>query len=162
METRIRNSDLETLPGPWQADDMEPQTWVEETGTAALALAYSTILWPDFVENRSGVFLERAYNEAYVDAWFDKLGGDVSAVEATVNHLHLSDIFETDSDLEPTIAGALGARMVDVWSAKLAMEFPGRRFVVQCSGPDETQSIEDCVITFYSQPQVPPAPSTEE
>lgn len=122
----------------------------------AQAHALLSVVWPEVVEVEGCVV--RATRAGSVAAWMTNTGGDVSAVERVVNHLHLWDLFEDgDGELTDTeraaqaVAEAFVARVVaDGWRASLAAGFPDRRFVVEESG--EADGEYGPTVTFWSVP----------
>ena len=69
------------------------------------------------------------------------------AVEAVLNHRHVRDLFAgTQPSREQVVY--LGRLLREVWAAKLARDFPDRRFVV--SFPEEgCEGLLDYEVSFY-------------
>ena len=63
-------------------------------------------------------------------------GNDKGAVEAVMNHVHITDIFY-NTEPKPTLDMVIyiGRLLKDVWQTKLNHDFPSRRVVV--SFPEE-------------------------
>jgi hypothetical protein len=117
--------------------------------TIATALALATVLWPEFVEARGCVLWSERYEPDNFQEWWDKLGGNRQAIESTINHLHLWDVFDAGED--PTAEEALEALagiVAQSWRAALENEFPGRRFEVTVARLDEDYGP---TITFSSR-----------
>lgn len=141
----------------------EMADWIEQTpseqsgdglalsfGRADTALALAEFSWPSFVVIDDMVF--RAYSDDTGQAeavahWLAHTGGDRTSVEWVLNHEHFWHLVPEQS---PTAAVAMhwGALVREMWSAKLARDFPDRKFVVELhTGPDV--EMMDHQITFY-------------
>jgi hypothetical protein len=117
--------------------------------TVATALAFATVLWPRFVEVRGCVLWSEHYQPDNFQEWWDKLGGNRQAIESTINHLHLWDVFDTGED--PSAEEALeelAGIVAQAWRAALKDEFPGKRFEVTVARPDDDYGP---TITFSSR-----------
>jgi hypothetical protein len=71
--------------------------------------------------------------ESHVSGWMASTGNDTKAVEATINHLHVVDIqaggsCEVASEIQVRF---LGETLRAAWAAKLAIDYPDRKFVVE-------------------------------
>ncbi|MGW4215346.1 hypothetical protein ACWEIJ_45750 [Lentzea sp. NPDC004789] len=133
-DERLVAVDLGGLPQleGWVNDgeSFDPRTFLLSSVTVGEAAALSLLLWPEFTEYRGGVFLGFLFDRKAIDDWFGQLDGDVSRVEAIVNHIHLWDILAPKSDAEYRVLSSLSARVAAMWKAALATAFPGREFVV--------------------------------
>ncbi|MGI5153084.1 hypothetical protein ACQEVC_43055 [Plantactinospora sp. CA-294935] len=118
-------------------EEFDPRTFLLSTATVGEAAAMSTLFWPDFTEYRRGVFLSFLFEQRGVDAWFDELKGDKSAVEGVVNHVHLWDAFAPKSEAEYTVLSELASRIAAMWRAALKSAFPTREFVVSVADASE-------------------------
>lgn len=115
------------------------------------ALALAEFSWPSFVVIDDMVL--RGYrgdgadlNEA-VAYWMACSSGDKSATESMLNHEHFWPLVQASP---PTAEAAMhwGALVREMWAAKLARDFPDRRFEVALhTGPDVERM--DHQITFY-------------
>jgi hypothetical protein len=104
--------------------------------TVAQAAATAALCWPDFVEYRGGVFLEFLFDRGPIDTWFDHHGGDVKAVEAVVNHVHLWDVLDAKSPPEYAALSGLAAMMKPMWEAAARAKLDGRAVVVTATDED--------------------------
>ncbi len=123
-----------------------PGSWIGFVGRVDHAIAYGEWFWPEVIEIDGCVFLSGATEEGYL-SFLQGAGGDKRAVEAVMNHRHIYDLF---MGAEPTREQAvyLGRLLQETWAAKLARDFPGRRFEV--SFPEgETGEDPDYQVTFY-------------
>ena len=103
--------------------------WIECVGSVEHAIGYGELFWPEFVELDGCVFFA-GVTEGNYKAFLEQTGGDKRAVEAVLNHRHLLDLFV---DSQPTREQVvyLGRLLREMWAAKLARDFPARRFVVR-------------------------------
>ena len=125
--------------------------WICCVGNFEHLIGYIELLWPTFVEHDGCVF-RQGFSEQSYEGFMDATGGDRQSVEVVMNHVHISDIFG-DPDLAPTRAQILhiGRKLKDIWSCKLASDFPGRSFIV--SFPDKLKDdLRDYEITFFQKP----------
>jgi hypothetical protein len=122
-------------------------SWLSCVGSFELAIAFARLFWPAFVEH-DGCVLFEGFSEASYTEFLEQTDGDRAAVEAVMNHRHIGDLF-CGPDLEPTHAQLrhLGRVLVETWTAKLARDFPERRFSV--TFPErELDELLDYEITF--------------
>ncbi|QJX01209.1 hypothetical protein [Frigoriglobus tundricola] len=109
------------------------------------AVAILRVAWPSFVEVGGGVFLHE------VDPAGLGCFGDLTAAEAFCNHVHVLDFVEHGAGLDGSDPGRgyydaahpdflaafeAGTLIAQSWQAKLARDFPGRRFRVYFCADD--------------------------
>jgi hypothetical protein len=122
--------------------------WIGCVGIIEHAIAYGELFWPDFVEF-DGCVLFAGFSEESFRGFMSQTGGDRRAVEAVMNHRHITDIF-CGSDNIPTRHQViyLGRLLREMWRAKLQKDFSEKDFVV--SFPEEpSECLLDYEITFY-------------
>jgi hypothetical protein len=123
-------------------------SWIGCVGSSEHAIAYGELFWPDFVEFDGCVFFA-GFCEVNYRGFMTQTGGDRRAVEAIMNHRHITDIF-FGSGNEPTRCQViyLGRLLREMLAAKLYREFPEKAFVV--SFPEvPSEQLLDYEITFY-------------
>jgi hypothetical protein len=129
-------------------DDLTPVGWLWFAGTAGQAVAYAELFWSAFVEYEGCVLLAEPDSAKFRD-WMASTGGDRRAVEAALNHRHVTDLFGgRGAEMSREQVVYLGRRLRDMWAAKLARDFPGRRFV-DSFPEDECESLQDYEVSFY-------------
>ena len=125
-------------------------TWVGCTGNFKLAVGYSTIFWPEFVEF-NGYVLRAGFSETSLKGFERQCGGDRKSVEGVMNHLHIADIHCGSDDVTPDRVVYLGKVLREIYQAKLLWQFPQKRFEV-----DYVETTEDDLIqyqiTFFQNP----------
>lgn len=105
--------------------------------TVSEAAVLSTILWPDFVEFQGCVFLDFKFDEEGVNGWLSQLKGDLRAVEAVVNQVHLWDVLAPASPEEYEVLPRLAGKVSDMWRAAARLAFPGREFQISVADDPE-------------------------
>ena len=130
----------------WNSRGVSPRTRIESLGNAADCLSYSLILWPDFIQHDECVLWKGVDN---YEEWKQAYAGDRTRVEAMMNHLHISDLFQDRAPKSRDVVLALGRLLKETWAAKLAQDFPSRSFVVSFPDDFETDHLEEYEITFY-------------
>ncbi len=102
------------------------------SGGAQLAVAFSSLFWPMFVEVEGCVFLQERYDPSNFREWWRKLCGDARRVEGIVNHVHLWDLFDLDEQSVPEEALQDLAEILSLtWACALRSQFPDRSFDVR-------------------------------
>jgi hypothetical protein len=126
------------------------EDWVACSGSFELAIGYSRLFWPDFVEHEGCVFFASFSPESYRE-WTAALDGDRRGIERAMNHRHVASYFShAGRDAADEQLVYLGRVLRDAWQTKLARDFPGRAFVVSfAEGPFEDQA--DYEVTFWQQ-----------
>ena len=121
--------------------------WISGVGRFDHALGYAAIFWPSFVQYERCIFRASPDHTAYQE-WMKSTRGDCAKVEAMVNHVHLADLF-TGSDYRPNRALLLrlGQIMKEMWSCKLAQDFPDKRFETHFTS--DAENLADLELTFY-------------
>jgi len=120
--------------------------WIGCISSIEYAIGYGELFWPEFAELDGCVFFA-GVTEAGYRGFMEQTGGDKRAVEAVLNHRHILDLF---SGAQPTREQVVyfGRLLREVWAAKLARDFPGRRFVV--SFPEEgCEGLLDYEVSFF-------------
>lgn len=102
------------------------------------SLLFCKLLFPDFVVVDEAVILESNYDGDIFSAWFEKLDGDVGAVERVMNHTHLYDVFAGCSDeVDDVVFEQLCEIVALAWRLVLRDKFPERLFLVDISNTDQ-------------------------
>ncbi len=97
-------------------------------GNYALAIGYSLVFWPRFVEHE-GYVLRLGFEERALRSVEGNAASNRQGVEALMNHLHLNDLHYEAAASEAQLRH-LGRVLKATHEAKLARDFPGRRFAV--------------------------------
>jgi len=124
-------------------------SWIKCIGRYDHAIGYSALFWPDFVIHDDCLFLDPPDIDN-LNAWMSHFKGDKTAVESIINHRHIVSLF-LNSEFEPTEAVVvhLGRLPQEMWSCKLARDFPDRRAKAKLS--DAGGDLLAYEITVYQQ-----------
>jgi hypothetical protein len=109
---------------------IDVESWIACQGNFRLAIGYSNIFWPEFVEFDKYVLRAGFAVESLRD--FERqCGGDRRQIEGVMNHLHIADIqYHGCEDLTQERVIYLGRVLRDIHRAKLAWQFPSKSFEV--------------------------------
>jgi hypothetical protein len=123
-----------------------------------LAVAFSKLFWPDFVEIDGCVFLKQQFSLASYERWKAALKGNRKSLEITMNSVRMFDLF-MNSDLvlesqninqsiphDSTLQEFLGQVLAKCWKYALQDLFPEKNFVVRYD-PDPTYV--GPIVVFY-------------
>ena len=135
----------------WQDPELCPDNYLDFEGGLRFVVASAWLFCPETVEYRDCVFLRDRFDQATVDAWFERLGDDRERIEAVTNQVTLWDVFTNtlgrdEDDLHdelPQLALALG----ECWQGVLSRRYPGRQVMVQVS--DEEDGSYGPTVTFW-------------
>ena len=137
---RITTSML-TSYEPWMKEkSLGFWSFLDARADIELAVAFSKLFWPDFVEADGCIFLAERYDPQLVEQWQQQLRGDRAGIEKVVNHVHLYDLFNNSPGSTPDLLfyQYLGQVLLTCWSAALERAFPGRQFeFTYLTEPDE-------------------------
>ena len=123
------------------------EAWVSSMGSFRLAIGYSTLFWPQFVEFERYV-LQEGFSVESLRGFELQCGGDRRRVEAVMNHLHIADIQHHGcEDLTRERVVYLGRVLSEIYRAKLAWQFPSKRFEVHFDD-SPAEHLTDYELTF--------------
>ena len=130
------------------------EAWISGVGRFDHALGYAAIFWPSFVQYESCIFRTIPDHAAY-QQWMKSMEGNCARVEAVMNHLHLADLF-TSSDYRPekALLSRLGQVLKEMFSCKLARDFPDKCFEIQLTS--DSEDLADLELTFFQCPRRTP------
>ena len=96
------------------------------------------------------VFRAEEVDEASVSEWLRTTEGNKRAVEATLNHFHILHLQHPGIWKDATEAQLrfIGQTLKEAWAAKLARDYPTRRFVVELI-EGTSEKLEDYQVVFY-------------
>lgn len=133
--------------------NLEVLDFLSRNGSVLDALMYSYLFWPTFVEILDMVFVvgrRRGRNPPEMAGLQNALKDmrDSWRVEESFNLFELpSDLFDYFANTSDEQVELLAERIVEAWRAKLAVDFPSRRFEVKVLSPSETGG--EVGITFH-------------
>jgi len=124
--------------------------WICGSGTFQLAIGYSRIFWPKFVEFEGLVLRVGSFTAETVAGFMQQSKGDKSSVEAVINHIHIETIHGATDDASRERLVFLGNLLKDIYSVKLAHDFPHRVFEVLFDDSFKEHLI-DYQLTFFQK-----------
>jgi hypothetical protein len=123
--------------------------WTANTGNFALAVGYSEVFWPRFVEFEDYILME-GFGLEGLRSFEQNPEATRQSIEWVMNHFHIADIQRLEC---PDIAAdkliILGERLCEIYIVKLALQFPDRRFVVDFARPEKPEEFEDYQLSFF-------------
>lgn len=125
-------------------DDFSIWDYLSGVATVEMAIAFTTLFWPDFVEHDGGIFLAEAFNQEIYEQWKAELGDDIAAIERVMNHQHIDDIIPGAENVGIDNLFALGQVIKQMWENRLKSCYPAQGFQVLCNKDEYT-----VVVTFY-------------
>ena len=124
-------SDLIPELARWnEGNGIQPDAWISIEGRADHALGYCTFLWPEFLEFEDYV-LRAPLDVERLRGW--ECNGDLSRqeIETAMNAYLFDGLFPQDTTeeaLKNAQSERLATIMAEMLAAKLARDFPQRRF----------------------------------
>jgi len=147
----MQNEDFNALIpelGEWNnGAGIDPRAWIECVGNYELAAGYSLVFWPRFVRFGDYVFRD-GFSEGSVCGFENATGGNPSAVEAVMNHVHIADIHCNASDPSEAQLRYLGRVLREIHRLKLRSDFPELQFEVVFNDEPGLDAI-DYELTFW-------------
>lgn len=143
-ESMINPNDLIPELNEWnEGQGVDIKDWINMMGSYQHAIAYSFLLWPDFVEFNDCVFLASKFDMDYVWDLLLERRRKPSDVETWVNEINFKDsVFLNDKEATQEQVLYLARKLRYIWTYRLQHDFPERKFVVQLDEPS-------LVLTFY-------------
>jgi len=138
------------------------ESWIGCSGNFRLAIGYSAIFWPRFVLFED-YLLREGFSLESLRGVEENLHRDRRSVEAVMNHLHIADIqYHGCEDITEQRIVYLGRILKEIYTAKLAWQFPDRPCEVLFYEPDDRASLVGYEITFWQKKDVEPSASPIE
>lgn len=125
-------------------DDFSLWDYLFGSANIEIAIAFTKLFWPDFVEHEGGIFLSEAFDSQIYEQWKIELGNDVAAIEQVMNHQHVDDILPGAQNASSDNLLYLGQALAQMWESRLKSLYPQRRFQVKCDRDEDT-----VVVTFF-------------
>lgn len=149
-------------------------TWIEIEGNIRLAIGYTSLFWPDFVEHNNCIFLKSHFSVDTFKHWENpSISEHYAQIESIMNHIHIADLFAVAvprrsffdklfnrypkqlpgrNDITKEQVVFFGNKLLDMYRAKLSIDFPNRKFAVSFDCVDDPENLEDYQLTFW-QPE---------
>ncbi len=142
--------------GAWnQGKGMDLDSWISCSGNYSLAVGYSTIFCPNFIEFEEYILSADEIDEAILKSirGFEyQAGSTPKSVEWVINHLHIADIHYGDcEDLSVDKVLIIGDALKNIYEARLSYLFPSKPCVVEFYKPEDPRDLEDYQISFWQK-----------
>ena len=151
MPVDIPNS-MQAELGRWNnGSGIDLQSWIGCVGNVDLAVGYTTVFWPAFEVVGDYLLVEGRSKES-LEGFEKKPNSTPKGVEWVLNHLHIMDI-HCDNEVDVTIEHCvkLGNTLQEIYSAKLAWQFPDRPCEVKFYIPDDQDDLVQYQISFWQK-----------
>lgn len=113
--------------------------YAAQKGGATLALAFASLFWPRLIDVDGCVFLAERYDPDAHRQWLESLSERPEALERTMNHVHLWDLFDPASEgIAAKELDRLAEVIAQTWRAALVDQFPNRGGDVEIANDDES------------------------
>ncbi len=145
--------------------------WTEIEGNIKFAIGYSNLFWPDFIEYNNYIFLKSNFSIDTFKHW-EKLGHaeNFAQIESIMNQIHIIDLFAIAIPKQTFIQKIfnkypkilperkniskdqvvfLGNKLLEMYRAKLSIDFPDKMFNISFETIDNSENIEDYQLTFF-------------
>ncbi|MFI5131559.1 MAG: hypothetical protein ACHQFX_16270 [Chitinophagales bacterium] len=141
----------------WQSvngQKFDVDDWIAIEGNIKLAIGYSSIYWPDFIEYEDCVFLKSHFSLDGFNQWRNvDYVKYFSQIEYVINHIHILDLFAPENQQEITKDQIiyLGEILREIYETKLTAQFENRQFTVTFNGKEEVNELIDYELSFHQQ-----------
>jgi len=137
------------LPAWNEGRGITPGDWISCVGSYELAIGYSLIFWPEFVEFNDYI-MRAGFEESSLRGFEEMTKGNRRAVEAVMNHVHIADIHANVDEYKIEQLRYLGRTLKSIYIVKLRSDFPERRFKVVFNDEPELEPT-DYELTFWQE-----------
>jgi hypothetical protein len=125
-------------------DDFSIWDYLSGVANVEVALAFTTLFWPDFVEYDGGIFLAESFNQEIYEQWKAELGNDIAAIERVMNHQHIDDLLPGAENVGIDNLFALGKVIKQMWENRLKSCYPKRNYQAFCNKDEYTVVVTFC------------------
>lgn len=130
------------------------ESWTSIEGNMNLAIGFSFIFWPDFIEHNDCVFIKNHFSISNFDNWTKTACvNNYAQIESVMNHIHILDLFsreEIRNIITIDQVKFLGKKICEMYSVKLKSDFPERQFTFTFNC-DKDLELDEYEITFYQK-----------
>ena len=151
----IRDQNLIPEIKEWQnhnGQKFDIEDWIAIEGNIKLAIGYSSIYWPDFIEHEDCVFLKSHFSLDGFNQWKNVDYVEYfSQIEYVINHIHILDLFTQEKQGEITKDQIiyLGEILREIYETKLTTLFKDRKFSVTFNGKEKVDELIDYELSFH-------------
>ena len=113
-----------------------------------MAVGYTTIFWPEFVEFE-GYLLTGGFSQEALNGFKQQQGSTRKSVEWVMNHFHIADLHCGATDLSKDKVVHLGTVLKETYETKLKDRFPNRPCTVEFYIPADPEVLGDYQLSFW-------------
>lgn len=142
--------------GAWNnGDGVDLDTWVSCSGNFSLAVGYSTIFCPKFVEFEDYIFQVDEVGEQLVNAvrgFESNPDRTPQSVEWVMNHMHIADLhYAGCKDLSLDKILIVGEALKEIYESRLHFLFPDKPCTVEFYKPEDREDLVDYQLSFWQK-----------
>jgi hypothetical protein len=114
----------------WGNPNLSIWDYINNQGNPELAVAFSKLFWPDFVEVRGCVLLAEHFKPTDFENWRRHFKEDRRQIEAAINEVHIYDLFTNSPPEEVAfqVYEYLAQVLQKSWNCALRDAYPSRAF----------------------------------
>lgn len=139
----------------FNGDEFSIEDWIASEGNIKYTIVYSLIFWPEFIEYDDCVILKNRFDSQNFENWKNtEYIKSYSQIESVLNHIHILDLYGTDEkrdEINYDQIVFLGNKLCEIYSAKLKIDFPEKKFVFEFNGNEKLEAFDEYEITFYQE-----------
>ncbi len=152
------NKDEKLIPDlkEWRrlnGEDFSIDSWTSFEGNIKLAIGYSLMFWPDFMEHNGCVFTKDGFSISNFNDWTGATYiKKFAQIERVLNHIHIMDLFSGDerNKINFDQIKYLGEKLCKIYAVKLKSDFPNREFIFTFNINEELE-LDEYELTFYQE-----------
>ena len=143
--------------GAWNnGQGIDLEGWIGCSGNFSLAVGYTTIFCPKFVEFEDYIFQSNdsvcEEFEQYIRGFESQEGSTALSVEWVINHLHIADLqYRGCEDISADKLVILGNSLKEIYEARLAFLFPNKPCVVKFYIPEDPKDYDEYQLSFWQK-----------
>ena len=132
------------------------ESWIGCSGSFSLAVGYTTIFCPKFVEFENYIFCrDEPVNEEFelnIRGFESQEGSSPRSVEWVINHLHIADIQHRGcEDISADKLILIGNSLKEIYEARLALLYPDKPCVVKFYIPENLDDYDEYQLSFWQK-----------
>ena len=153
---KVPDSMKAELEAWFKGEGIDLEGWITCSGNFSLAVGYTSIFCPEFVEFEDYIFRsDESVDDqciATIRGFESQKGSTPLSVEKVINHLHVSDLhFRDYEDISPDKIIHLGNALKETYEARLTYFFPNKPCVVKFYVPEDPYDYDDYQLTFWQK-----------
>jgi len=143
--------------GRWNnGDGIDLEGWISCEGSFSLAVGYTTLFNPQFVEFEDYIFRWDKVDDdfiSHVRNWEGSEGNtSPKSIEWVINHLHICDTHHGGcEDINVDKILVIGKALKEIYEAKLSHLFPNKPCEVEFYIPEDKENLTDYQISFWQK-----------